>query len=181
MKRQRSLLLALGLLVTASSVLTNATFAETDAEKKAALEKKFEQTLTNAALVGSFTVTGKQNKLTTERYVITKVTKVQEGFWLFQARIQYGRHDVTVPLLLEVKWAGDTPVIVVDKMKIPKMGTYSARVLIFNDQYVGMWDAGDHGGQMFGRIERADKDKDKDKEDRRGEAGKDKPAPGNSK
>ena len=124
--------------------------------RQAALEKKFEETLTNAVLVGTFTMKGEQNKgkLHEERYVISSVKKQQDEFWLFNARIQYGKHDVTLPLLFEVKWAGDTPVITLDKMKIPGFGTFTARVLIYDNQYVGTWDGGDHGGQMFGRIER---------------------------
>lgn len=157
MKRQR-LMIVTGLLLCSMSMGV-AAIADADADKdlQAEREKQFEKSMNNVAMVGTFTVTGKDDKLTKERYVITKVTKVQDGFWLFHARIQYNRNDVTVPLLLEVKWAGDTPVIVVDKVKVPKMGTYSARVLIYNNQYVGTWDAGDHGGQMFGHIEPADK------------------------
>ncbi len=34
------------------------------------------------------------------------------------------------------------------------MGTYTARVMIYADHYAGTWDAGDHGGHMWGRIER---------------------------
>lgn len=130
--------------------------AQPAADRQAALEKKFEQLLTNAALVGSFTLNDRKNdgKLNQERYVITKVEKLDGDQWTFFARIQYGKHDVTLPLTLQVKWAGDTPVITVNKFKVPGMGTYSARVMLFNDQYSGIWDAGDHGGQLFGRVEK---------------------------
>jgi hypothetical protein len=140
--------------------LTCGAFAEektaAEKEEQAARFKKFEDTLTNAALVGSFTMKGEQNKgkLHEERYEIVKVTKMQEDYWLFQARIKYGKHDLTVPLLLEVQWAGTTPVITLDDYKVPGFGSFTARVLIFNNQYVGTWDGGDHGGQMFGRIEK---------------------------
>ncbi len=151
MKPKRNHLLWLGVAVMIS--LSTSAQAANDGDKQAELEKKFEKAMNNVVLVGSFTVKGRENKLTTERYVISKVVKVQDGFWLFHARIQYNRTDLNVPLLLEVKWAGDTPVIVVDKVKVPGGGTYTARVLIYDNQYVGTWDAGDHGGQMFGRIE----------------------------
>jgi len=124
---------------------------------QAALEKKFEETMSNAALVGTFTLKGKDDgKLHQERYVISSVKKVEGDSWLFMARIQYGGKDATVPLILRVKWAGDTPVITLDKFKVPGFGTFTARVLIFDNQYAGTWEGGDHGGQMFGRIERAD-------------------------
>jgi hypothetical protein len=51
-----------------------------------------------------------------------------------------------------VVWAGDTPVITLDKMPIPGFGTFTCRVMIFGDQYAGTWDGGDHGGHLFGKI-----------------------------
>ena len=75
---------------------------------------------------------------------------------MFEARITYGEHDVTVPLTLPVKWAGDTPVITVDNMGIPGLGLYTARVMIYADHYAGFWSGGDHGGHLFGVIERAE-------------------------
>ena len=120
------------------------------------LEKKFEKTMSGSALVGRFTILdqGHDNAPPAEeRYVITKVTKIGEDRWLFVARI--GEAKVPVPLPLPVKWAGDTPVISVTKLKIPGMGTYSARVLIYDDHYAGTWDAGDHGGHLWGKVERA--------------------------
>jgi hypothetical protein len=128
----------------------------TAAERQAEREKKFEQLLTNAVLIGSFTLNDRKSdgKLNQERYVISKVEKLDDEQWVFHARIQYGKHDVTLPLTLPVKWAGDTPIVTVNKFKVPGMGTYSARVMFFDHQYAGIWDAGDHGGQMFGRIEK---------------------------
>jgi hypothetical protein len=134
------------------------------AKKRAALEKKFQATMQNATLVGSFTLNDKKNKgkLHQEKYTLGKVEKYNGDFWTITARITYGKHDLNVPLLLEVKWAGDTPVITGDNFKIPGMGSFTFRVLIHNGQYIGTWDAGDHGGQMFGKIvHEAKKDKAK--------------------
>jgi outer membrane protein assembly factor BamB len=64
---------------------------------------------------------------------------------------------VTVPVVVDVVWAGDTPMIQVTEMSIPMLGTYSARVVIFGDQYAGLWSGSDHGGHMFGTIEPAAK------------------------
>jgi hypothetical protein len=36
------------------------------------------------------------------------------------------------------------------------MGTYTARVMIYRDRYAGTWSGGNHEGQLWGRIERAD-------------------------
>ena len=119
-----------------------------------ALEKQFEQTLSGATLDGHFT-TGKGGQLREEKYTISKVSKMGGDTWLFSTRIQYGDHDVTVPLPLTVKWAGDTPVITLTDFSIPGMGTFTARVLIYRDQYAGTWSGGKAGGELFGRIVRS--------------------------
>jgi hypothetical protein len=82
------------------------------------------------------------------------VAKLKGDLWRFDTRIVYGDHDVTLPLPLTVKWAGDTPVITLTDTGIPGLGTYTARVLIYRGQYAGTWSAGDHGGQLYGRIEK---------------------------
>jgi hypothetical protein len=93
-----------------------------------------------------------------EKYTLGKVSKLDGDTWLFQARIQYGGHDVTLPLPLRVVWSGDTPVITLDKVAIPGFGTFTCRVMIFADQYAGMWDGANHGGLLFGKIVREEKD-----------------------
>ncbi|HWA97171.1 MAG TPA: hypothetical protein VG713_01700 [Pirellulales bacterium] len=126
---------------------------------RATLEKQFEETLSGATLVGTFTVAGREDNkpLKEEKYTISKVSKVRDDYWMFQARIQYGDHDATLPLTLEVKWAGDTPVITLTDMAVPGFGTFTCRVLIYRDQYCGTWSGGDHGGTMFGRVVREPK------------------------
>ena len=124
---------------------------------QADLEKEFEKTLTGATLVGQFTIEGRgrgDGQPKEERYQINKVTKMRGDYWLFAARVQYGKKDVTVPMMLQVKWAGDTPVITLTDLAIPGLGTYTARVMIFRDHYAGYWSGTDHGGNLFGRIER---------------------------
>ena len=76
--------------------------------------------------------------------------------WQIPARIQYGENDVTLPIPLPIRWAGDTPVIVVDNVTLPGFGTVSARVMFFDDHYAGYWKHGDHGGNLFGVIHPAD-------------------------
>lgn len=118
---------------------------------------KLEKELTGAVLVGHFTETGKAElSPKTERYELKSVKHVEGDRWLFEARITYGEHDVTLPLTLPVKWAGDTPVITVDNMGFPGLGFYTARVMIYADHYAGFWSGGDHGGHLFGIIEHVD-------------------------
>lgn len=125
-------------------------------QQRAELFAGFTKRLTGAVLVGHFTVDGKSDQRE-ERYTIRKVTKMEKGdYWLFEARIAYGDKDVTVPMPLIVKWAGKTPVITLDKVKIPKLGTFDARVLIDGDRYAGTWQHDSVGGLLFGKIERAE-------------------------
>ena len=75
--------------------------------------QKFESMLNGVKFVGQFTVIGQGNKdPREEEYTIKSVKKLPQGdYWLFTARIKYGSRDVVLPLPLEVKWAGDTPII----------------------------------------------------------------------
>ena len=119
------------------------------------LHEKFAATLNGSTLIGNFTETGTGEKgLTEERYEIESVELLQGELWLFKARIRYAENDVTLPLTLPVRWAGDTPVICVDNMGFPGLGTYTARVMIYADHYAGFWTGGDHGGHLFGIIKR---------------------------
>ena len=133
---------------------------EEDAPDRTELEKAFAENLSGATLVGSFTILGKEDDerpLKPERYHIRRVTKLQGDTWLFLSGVEYGgKKEVVVPMPLTVKWAGDTPVITLTDLTIPGLGTFTARVLIYRDQYAGTWQHGDVGGQMFGKIVRED-------------------------
>jgi len=67
-----------------------------------------------------------------EKYGIEKVSKLGRETWLFHVHIQYGSHDIPVPLPVTIKWAGDTPVITITNLTIPGLGTYTARVLLYD-------------------------------------------------
>jgi hypothetical protein len=119
------------------------------------LRKNLEESLSGAVLVGQFTVTGAQSSAPApERYELAAVRHLGGDRWLFQARIRYGEHDVTLPLTLPIRWAGDTPVITVDNFGFPGLGVYTARVMIYQDHYAGFWSGADHGGHLFGIVER---------------------------
>jgi hypothetical protein len=90
-----------------------------------------------------------------EEYTINSVTKLPNGdLWLFKTRMKNGANEVTVPLPLEVKWAGDTPIITLTDFTIPGMGTFSARVVIYDKKYAGTWAHGKAGGHLFGVVEK---------------------------
>ena len=114
--------------------------------------------LTNSRWTGQFTTIdqdGVVGKAAKETYEITKAEKLSDGnLWMLTARINYGKRDVTVPLPINIFWAGETPVITVDQLLIPGLGTFDARVLIRKGKYSGTWTHNDHGGHLFGKIER---------------------------
>jgi hypothetical protein len=122
---------------------------------QAELETDLAAMLSGATLDGSFTSTGPgrdPHRLTNDKYTLGTVRKLAGKLWLIPARIQYGNRDITVPITLPIEWAGDTPVIVVDNLTIPGMGTFSARVMFFDGHYSGYWKHGEVGGNMFGVI-----------------------------
>ena len=116
------------------------------------LEKKFEGSMSGVVLEGFFKTNQPDSELRPEKYSISKVSKLAGDYWIFQSRIQYGEHDVTLPVPVTIRFAGDTPVLTFDETTIPGLGTFSARVLFFDDYYVGIWRHGEHSGQHFGRI-----------------------------
>ncbi len=147
-------LLATGLF--GSLFAADAPPATQSAPDQAALDAQFAKNMTNVTLVGRFTIDGDDKPPKQERYTITSVTKLQGDLWLFNARVQYGSKDVTLPLVLPVKWAGDTPMISITKLGMPGLGTYTARVLFYDDHYAGTWSGSPtHGGSLFGRLEHA--------------------------
>jgi hypothetical protein len=148
-----AIVIACGLAAAPLASADNANDASAD-QRIADLEKS----LSGAALVGQFTVTGVETgKPDDERYELGEVKHLGDDQWLIQARIRYGEHDVTLPLTLPIKWAGDTPVITVDDVQFPGLGKYTARVMIYRDHYAGFWTGADHGGHLFGTIERGEK------------------------
>jgi len=118
------------------------------------LEQKFQQMMSGVTLIGHSASLKDESISGEEKYVIEKVSKLRGETWLFHVRIQYGSHDIPIPLPVTIKWAGDTPVITINNLKIPGLGTYTARVLLYQDQYAGTWSGKDHGGQVFGKIVR---------------------------
>jgi hypothetical protein len=123
-------------------------------DTQTSLERKFQQMMSGVTLIGHSASLKGESISGEEKYVIEKVSKLQGDTWLFHVRIQYGSHDIPVPLPVTIKWAGDTPVITITNLTIPGLGTYTARVLLYQAQYAGTWSSKDHGGQVFGKIVR---------------------------
>lgn len=126
---------------------------------QAALDSKFTESMAGVVFAGSYSVTsgGEEKPAQMEKYTITRVSKAKGDYWLFVARIQYGKTDLTVPMTLQVKWAGDTPVITLTDLAIPALGTFTSRVMIYGDRYAGTWQHGKTGGHLWGRLEKLEK------------------------
>jgi hypothetical protein len=124
-------------------------------DRQEKLEAALSKMLSGATLEGSFTSTGAggdPSKLARDKYTLGQVRKVGGDVWQIPARIQYSGKDITLPIVLPIRWAGDTPVVTVDDLPMPGFGTVSARVMFFEGHYAGYWKHGDHGGNMFGVI-----------------------------
>ncbi|WP_417749839.1 hypothetical protein [Rosistilla oblonga] len=126
------------------------------AEEVSERDQKLAAYLSGSKFVGQFTVLGKsEEKLPTEEYTLKNVEKIPGGdLFLITARIKYGDKDVEVPLPIPIVWAGDTPMISLDDFTIPGMGTFSAKIVISKGRYAGTWSHDEHGGHMFGVIEK---------------------------
>ena len=103
---------------------------------------------------GKFTVHQNDKEPRAESYEIQKAEYQGDNKWLLMARIAYGERDITVPIPVEILWAGRTPVITIDALTIPPLGTFDARVLIRCGSYAGTWTHGKKGGHLYGRYEK---------------------------
>jgi len=119
------------------------------------LNQKLQRFLTDITFRGHFTTDkkGSENELPKQdEYTITSATHVSGDYWLLTSRIQYRDIDVTLPVPVMIRWAGTTPVITLEKVTLPGMGTFSSRVLVHNNRYTGTWQHDDVGGHLFGTL-----------------------------
>ncbi len=121
-------------------------------------ERAFVEQMTNAVLVGRFSVSGRADGAPkAERYSISGVKKLGEDRWVITARITYGDVDLPVPVPVQIFWADDTPVVSLTNLAIPGLGQgFTTRVLFYEDRYAGTWYHGKAGGHMWGTIEKGD-------------------------
>ena len=149
---------------TASSKETTAGTAKA-ALSSEELEAKFKAMLTNATLSGRWALIkdGALGEEKEDKYQIASVGKVSGDSWVVNAKIKYNDREFVAPLPVKVKWAGDTPVLIVDNLTMPGGNrSYSARVMFYDQTYSGTWSGGDHGGMLYGVIsnEKAEKSKE---------------------
>lgn len=119
------------------------------------LERTFVDQMQGATLVGSFTIAGREDRAGhPDRYEINSVEKIGGDTWRFNTHMQYGKIDVTLPVVVTMLWTGDTPMVTMTDVEIPTLGTFTARVFFYGDRYAGTWQHGQVGGHMYGMIQR---------------------------
>ena len=119
-------------------------------------ERAFADRMRNVTMVGTFTTTGREDRApSADRYGIESVEKVGEDLWRFNARMDCCGMDGSgaVPIVVPMRWVGDTPVIMMTDTSLPGIGTFTVRVFFYGDRYAGTWQHGTVGGHMSGRIE----------------------------
>jgi hypothetical protein len=116
-----------------------------------ALEQEFKDSLTGATMQGFASRDGKEG-VTADKYNVVKVEKGTGDNWTFSVNISFRGQEMVVPVPLEVKWAGDTPVLTVTDKGYPGMGTYTARVVVYKGHYAGTWFGKSGGGKVYGEI-----------------------------
>jgi hypothetical protein len=122
-----------------------------------ASERQFSDRMQNVSLVGTFTIAGRESRAPdTDRYDISSVEKVGDDLWRFNARMEccgLGESG-TLPIVVPMRWVGDTPVIMMTDTSLPGVGTFTVRLFFYGDRYSGTWQHGSVGGHMSGRIEK---------------------------
>ena len=121
-----------------------------------ALEQAFVEQMTDAVLVGQFSINGRENEeAKVERYAIQGLKKLGRDRWIITARITYGDIDIPLPVPVKIFWSDDTPVLSLTGLTIPGLGQgFTTRLLFYEDRYAGIWYHGKAGGHMWGTIEK---------------------------
>jgi len=121
------------------------------------LERQFTERMRDVTMVGSFTVAGREDRTPRpDRYEIASVEKVGDDLWRFNAKMDccgMGGSGA-IPIVVPMRWVGDTPVIMMTDTSLPGIGTFTVRVFFYGDRYAGTWQHGPVGGHMAGRIEK---------------------------
>lgn len=127
-------------------------------ERLASREQRFAAQMEGAVLDGEFTVAWPTPREGTrrDRYEIVRAVKLAGDRWRFGARIQYGGVDVTLPVVVPIRWAGNVPVIRLVDASFPGLGSgFGATIVFDGDRYAGTWDHGETGGFLYGTISRS--------------------------
>lgn len=118
-------------------------------------ERQFAERMRDVSLVGSFTVAGREDRAPrADRYDISSVEKVGADLWRFNAKMDCCGVNGAIPVVVPLRWNGDTPMIMMTDTSLPGLGTFTVRLFFYEDRYAGTWQHGKAGGHMSGRIEK---------------------------
>lgn len=116
-------------------------------------ERQFAERIRGVTLIGSFTTDGSEvQPPQADRYEIVSVEKVGDDLWRFNSKC-CGLNGAA-PIVVPMRFNGDTPMVMMTETSLPGIGTFSARVFFYGDRYAGTWQHGKVGGHMWGRIEK---------------------------
>jgi hypothetical protein len=131
MKALLSLVLVASTLLSSGCSKTNGTSSQDN------LDRQLRAMMTGATLVGHSTLLNREGVSGEERYAIDAISKIGSETWLIKTRMKLGSREIPFPIPVVIKWAGDTPVITLTDLYIPGVGTYTARAVLYRDQYAG--------------------------------------------
>jgi hypothetical protein len=119
------------------------------------VERQFAERMRDVRLVGSEARSGDgRGGPREDSYDIGSVEKVGENLWRFNAGMQCCGVKGQIPIVIPMRFVGDTPMIMMTDTEIPGVGTFTVRLFFYGDTYSGTWQHGKVGGHMSGRIEK---------------------------
>jgi hypothetical protein len=110
-------------------------------------EREFRDRMKDVSLVGTFTIAGREDRTPSpDRYDIFSVEKVGDDLWQFNASMDCcGVNGARLPIVVPMRWVGDTPVIMMTDTSLPGIGTFTVRLFFYGDWYAGTWQHGRFG------------------------------------
>src|SRR5678816_3579689 len=66
-----------------------------------------------------------------DRYEISSVEKVGPDLWRFNARMDCCGVTGAIPVVVPMRWIGDTPVIMMTDTSLPAVGTFTVRLFFY--------------------------------------------------
>jgi hypothetical protein len=119
------------------------------------VERQFTERMREVTMVGSFTIAGREDATPRpDGYEISSVEKVGDNLWRFNATMHCCGVNGAIPIVVPMRFNGDTPMIMMTDTSLPGIGTFTVRVFFYGDRYAGTWQHGKVGGSMSGRIEK---------------------------
>ena len=86
-------------------------------------ERAFSERMRDVVLVGSFTVAGRDRPPKADRYEISSVERVGDDLWRFNAKLDCCGISGPVPIVVPMRFVGDTPMIMMTDTSLPGIGT----------------------------------------------------------